>query len=73
MAHLVQDRVGAPCALGSRGFATVDVRVLGERHTAGVFHCAEVVFGNEDGIVLAPHIRVVEHLRQKLEALLGHG
>ena len=70
VAHLVHQGVGPALELrGGRGRA--EQVVLGEGDQAGVLHRAEVVFGDEDLVVLdAPRV-VAEVGGQPLEARLG--
>ena len=70
MGHLVQDGICTAGVLRARGVGAENV-VLRKRHQAGIFHCAEVVFGYKDGIVLAPRIGVAKVLVEKVHALGG--
>ena len=70
VAHLVEDGVCAARALRTRGVGAEEV-AFREGHQARVLHRAEVVFRNEDGVVLAPRVRVAVVLVEEVHALRG--
>ena len=65
----MQDDVGAAFQLAA-GDGVAEQVVVGECHQAGVLHGAEVVFGHEDLVVLAPRVGVVEEVHEEVQALL---
>jgi len=68
--HLMEDRVRTRFVLRDRRRTAEDVG-LGEGDQSGVLHRADVVLGHEDLVVLAPRIRVLECIREEVEALAG--
>ena len=44
---------------------------LGEGDQPRVFHCTQVIFGDEDGIVFGPWVREIEILIEEIQSLLG--
>ncbi len=68
--HLVQDRLGPPLPAGLGDLRAEDV-VLQERHTTGVLHRSGVELGDEELVVLAERVTVVEHPVVEVEPGLG--
>jgi hypothetical protein len=68
--HLVQDRLGAPLPAGFRDLRPEDI-LLQEGHAAGVLHRPGVELGDEQLVVLAERVAVVEHPVVEVETGLG--
>ena len=69
--QFVQDGVGTGTELGaSRGSA--EQVLITEGNAACVLHCAGVVLGYEDLVILREWVRPVVHLLVETKALLGH-
>ncbi|CAB4925472.1 unannotated protein [freshwater metagenome] len=68
--HLVQNRVRPSLVLGFGCRRTEYVR-FGERDETGVLHGTEVVFGDENLVVLTERVRIVELVVEEVEATLG--
>ena len=66
--HLVEDRVRPRLMLRVRRRSAED-ELLRERDEPGILHRAEVVFGNEDLVVLAPRVVDAERVGEEVEPL----
>ena len=71
VAHLVEDRVGAPRPLGSGDRPAEEVEVLVEGDAAGVLHGTEVVLGDEHAVVGVPGEAVAVGLVVEVQACAG--
>ena len=70
MTHLVQNGVGAVRMLRISCGRAENIG-LGEGDQPRVFHCTQVIFGDEDGIVFGPRVWEIEILIEEIQPLLG--